>query len=172
MSLLHTASVGTFLQILPAVSGLATKAEDHCRAEGLPDAALLGARLADDMWPLAQQFVLCAAHSAGAIEGIRVGLFTPNLAPPPDTFAALRAMLAEAQAKVEATDPEELAALAKRDMRFEFGARRLDFTVEDYLLSFAVPNFHFHATTAYGILRNQGLPLGKVDFLGRPRLKG
>ncbi|HEX7752717.1 MAG TPA: DUF1993 domain-containing protein [Novosphingobium sp.] len=172
MSILHTASVGTFLQILPAVSGLATKAEDLCGTQELPEATLLDARLAEDMWPLAKQIALCATHSAGAIEAIGVGLFSPDLTPPPTSFAALRALLAEAQTKLEATDPEQLAVIAERDMRFEFGTRRMDFTVRDFLLSFALPNFYFHATTAYAILRNQGLPLGKVDFIGRPRLKG
>ena len=58
-----------------------------------------------------------------------------------------------------------------RDMRFEAGERRLDFTAENFLLSFSQPNFYFHATTAYDILRNQGLPLGKRDFLGKTRRK-
>jgi hypothetical protein len=59
-----------------------------------------------------------------------------------------------------------------RDMRFEFGTRRMDFTVEDFLLSFSLPNFYFHSSAAYGVLRNQGLKVGKTDYLGKLRLKG
>lgn len=172
MTTLHTASVGAFLQILPALTGLVQKAEDHCRANGLPDAALLEAALADDMWPLAKQIAVCMAHSAGAIEALEAGLFSPDLTPPPANFAALKGLLAQAQAKLAQVDPAELEAAAGHDMRFEFGTRRLDFTVADFLLSFSLPNFYFHAATAYAILRAQGLPLGKVDFMGRPRLKG
>ena len=56
-------------------------------------------------------------------------------------------------------------------MRFEFGERRMDFTAEEFLLSFSQPNFYFHATTAYDILRFKGLPIGKRDYTGRVRLK-
>ncbi len=67
---------------------------------------------------------------------------------------------------------EDINGLMGRDMRFEAGEMVLPFTVEGFLMSFSVPNFFFHATTAYDILRVKGLPLGKRDFLGRPRLKG
>ena len=75
-------------------------------------------------------------------------------------------------AELRLIDPAELDGLVGRDMRFEFGTRRMDFTAEDFLLSFSLPNFYFHATTAYDVLRNQGLPLGKMDFIGAVRLKG
>jgi uncharacterized protein len=72
---------------------------------------------------------------------------------------------------VNAVEPGELDAIAERDMLFKFGDREMPYTVSDFLLSFSLPNFYFHATTAYDILRNQGLKIGKMDFLGRPRLK-
>lgn len=168
---LHTASVGTYLQILPAVLRWLDKAEAHCRAAGGDDAALTGCRLAPDMWDFAKQVSQVAHHSARAIAGVRAGVFGPDLAPVPQDIAALRREITDAIAFLQAVTPQELDGIADRDMRFEFGERRMDFTVADFLLSFSLPNFFFHATSAYAILRNQGLALGKGDFLGGVRLK-
>lgn len=168
---LHTAVVGTFRQILPSLAGLVDKAEVHCRDNGMQPEALCDARLADDMWCFAKQVTTVAHHSGGAIEGVRNGVIGPDLSPAPTDFAALRRAVADAMAIVDAVAPDELDAIAGRDMRFEFRDRRMDFTVSDFLLSFTLPNFYFHATAAYAILRHQGLAVGKMDFLGRPRLK-
>jgi hypothetical protein len=112
-----------------------------------------------------------ATHSLGAIEGVRQGVFSPDLTPPPDTFAALRAKVAHAREAVGALTPAEVNAFQGRDMRFEIRDIKLPFTAEDFLMSFSLPNFYFHATTAYDILRHRGVSLGKRDFLGRMRLK-
>ncbi len=66
---------------------------------------------------------------------------------------------------------EEVDALSGRDMVFQIGERKVPFTTDNFLLSFSLPNFYFHATTAYDILRTKGVPLGKRDFLGRMRIK-
>jgi hypothetical protein len=168
---LYTLTVGTYLQILPQIAGLVEKAEEHCRANGLDAEALTGARLADDMWPFAKQVFECGHHSARALEGLRAGVFGPEIDPAPLDFASLHKEIGDAIAQVQAAKPAEIDALAGRDMRFEFGPRRMDFTVEDFVLSFSLPNFYFHATTAFDILRNQKLPIGKLDYLGKPRLK-
>lgn len=168
---LHTATIGAWLQTLPAMAGLIDKAEAHCRTAGLPDAALAGARLADDMWPFAKQITSVVHHSQGALAGLRAGVFGPDLSPAPEDFASLREAVVGAIAVAQAVLPEEIDAIANRDMRFEYGQRRMDFTVSDFLLSFSLPNFQFHATTAYAILRHQGVPLGKMDFLGKVRFK-
>src|SRR5207248_906668 len=114
----------------------------------------------------------CAHHSARAIEGVRAGVFRPEIDPAPTDFASLHQEIAEAIGTLEAVDPAEIDAMIGRDMRFEFGTRRMDFTVEDFLLTFSLPNFYFHSASAYGILRNLGLPVGKLDYLGKLRLKG
>lgn len=168
---LHTATVSSFLQILPQVEALVDKAGAWCRDKGAPEAELLEARLADDMWPFGKQVAVVSLHSAGALAGVKNGVFRPNLDPAPTSFAALRQMITDAIADVKATDPAELDRIGGQDMRFEFGDRHMDFTLADFLLSFALPNFYFHASAAYAILRNQGLPIGKMDFLGRPRIK-
>jgi hypothetical protein len=169
---LYHASVGTYLQILPSVAALVIKAESHCSEKGLADEALTGAKLADDMWPFSQQVFACAHHSARAIEGLRAGVFGPETGPAPLDFASLHRQIADAQAFLEAVDPAEINGLIGKDMRFEFGTRRMDFTAEDFLLTFALPNFYFHSSSAYAILRNQGLKVGKMDYIGKIRLKG
>lgn len=98
-------------------------------------------------------------------------MFGPDLAPVPQDIGALRQEIADAIAFLRTVTPDEIDAIAGRDMRFEFGDHRMEFTVADFLLSFSVPNFYFHATSAYAILRNQGIAVGKRDFLGAVRLK-
>jgi hypothetical protein len=168
---LHTATVGVYLQILPQVAGLVDKAEAHSREKGLPAARLLDARLAPDMWNFSKQVMCAIQHSAGAVEGLRAGRTGPDLTDPPSEFAPLRRKVADAVTLLEGVTPGEIDEAADRDLLFEFGTGRMEFVGEDYLLSFALPNFFFHSTSAYAVLRNQGLPVGKRDFLGRTRLK-
>ena len=92
------------------------------------------------------------------------------MTPPPATFSALKAKIADASAALEAIEAAEIDAFIGRDMRFAFGERQMNFTAENFLLSFSQPNFYFHAATAYDILRWKGLPLGKRDFVGRVRI--
>jgi uncharacterized protein len=167
---LHTATVSAYLQTLASIAGLVDKAEAHCRDNGIPDEALTGIRLADDMWPFAQQVQQCAHHSAGGIEGVRAGVFRPKIDPAPSDFASLRAQVADATALLRAVEPAEMHRLADQPMRFEFREREMRFIASDFLLSFSMPNFYFHASMAYAILRSQDLPIGKRDFLGQPRL--
>ena len=169
---LYAATVPSYLQILHQMTHLLGKAEAWCQEKGLPPSELIGARLAPDMWPFAYQVKSTAVHSWGAIEGLRRGVFSPDIHPAPDSFAGLRERVATAHANLSALDPAELESYIGRDMRFEFGERRMDFTAEEFLLSFSQPNFYFHATTAYDILRMKGLPIGKRDFTGRVRVKG
>lgn len=168
---LHTATVGAYLQILPQIAGLVDKAEAHCREHGLAPAALLDARLAPDMWTFAKQVMCAIQHSAGAVEAMRTGRTGPDMSPPPSDFAALRQAVADGLAVLQGVQPGEIDGAATRDIRFEFGTGKMEFVGEDYLLSFALPNFFFHSSTAYAVLRNQGLAVGKRDFLGRTRTK-
>lgn len=168
---LYDATIPGYLQILGAVAGLLDKAEAFCAERQLPPAKLLEARLAEDMLPFGYQVRATVSHSIGAIEGLRKGVFSPDRTPWPDTLAGLRALVEGARAALAALDPAEVNAFEGRDMRFEMGAYRLDFTAESFLLSFSQPNFYFHATTAYALLRAQGARIGKQDFLGRMRTR-
>jgi hypothetical protein len=168
---LYAATVPSYRQILEAVSGLLVKAESFCKEKGIAPPDLIQARLAEDMLPFAYQVKSTAVHSLGAIEGVRKGVFSPDMTPPPETFAALKTRISETLAALEAIDAAEVDGFVGRDVRFSLGDRHMDFTAESFLLSFSQPNFYFHATTAYDILRWKGLSIGKRDFLGKLRLK-
>ena len=168
---LYTATVPSFLQVLQSVSGLLTKAQNFCAESGIEPAAIIQARLAEDMLPFAYQIRATSTHSLGAIEGLRKGVFTPDLTPPPETFAALEAKIAETISALAAIGHAEIDAFVGRDMRFSFRDRHVDFAAEDFLLSFSQPNFYFHATTAYDILRWKGVAIGKRDFIGKLRAR-
>ena len=168
---LYAATVPSYRQILDAVAGLLGKAESFCTEKGIAPHDIIQARLADDMLPFAYQVKSTAVHSLGAIEGLRKGVFSPDTTPPPESFAALKARIAETLTALEAVEAAEIDAFVGRDMRFAFGDRHIDFTAENFLLSFSQPNFYFHAATAYDILRLKGVPIGKRDFIGKSRAK-
>ena len=164
---LHAVLVPGWLQILGACRNWLDKAETHCRDTGAEESTLIEARLAEDMLPLNYQVKSCAVHSIGAIEGIRRGTVSPDWSEPPATFATLRARLDDTVAALNALDPQEIEGFIGRPVVFTVGQTyRIDFTAEHFLLGFTQPNFFFHATTTYDILRSRGVQLGKGDFLG------
>lgn len=168
---LHAAVIPNWLQMLGAVEHLVGKAEEFVQSGSASESDLLEVRLADDMLPLGYQIKSCWTHSKLALEGVRKGIFHPHMDPWPPSLSALRALIVEARQSCETADEAELEAIAGNPMRFEIKDRlQLDFTVQDFLLSFTQPNLYFHATTAYDILRKQGLAIGKTDYLGRMRL--
>jgi len=169
---LYDATVPQFRQTLGSTLSLLDKAEEFIAQRGIAPEELLGARLIEDMLPFPSQVRFVAMHSQGALEGVRTGRYSPDRSAPPMGFAALRTCLGDALAAVGAVTPGEVNGFAGRDVRFEVADIRMDFTAEDFLLSFSLPNFFFHATTAYDLLRMKGLPIGKRDFLGALRIKG
>jgi|ERR1044072_7470164 hypothetical protein len=168
---LFAATVPAYLQILGAVSGLLDKAEHHCGEHGIEPEELIQARLAEDMRPFSYQVKAMAMHSAGAIEGFRKGLFTPDTGPFPESFDALRQVIQEAQDFLLGISPEDLDWNEDHCVRFEVRDVVMEFAARDFLFSFSQPNFYFHATTAYDILRMKGVAIGKRDFLLGMRVK-
>lgn len=169
---LYQATVPSFLQVLIPLGGLVEKARAHCAEKGVPEEALLDQGLAEDMWPFAKQVTAACAHSFGAIEALRSGETGPDLSPPPSSFVALAEKVSAAVSGLQAVTEAEIAALEGGDVVFRFGERAMPFTASDYVLSLAMPNFYFHASMAYAVLRNQGIAVGKMDWLGQVRLKG
>jgi hypothetical protein len=123
------------------------------------------------MLSLAWQIKWTSTHSVGAIEGVRRGAFSPDRSPPAESLADHRAQIDASIATLGAITAEELESYIGKDVVFTAGELRMDFTAENFLLSFSQPNFYFHAATAYDILRHVGLPIGKRDFMGRPLIK-
>jgi hypothetical protein len=164
---LHAALVPSWLQILGAGRGWLDKAAG-C---GLDEPSVVDARLVEDMFPFSYQVKSMAVHSQGAIEAVRQGVFSPNFAEAlPGSLGELRDRLDGAIALLESVGEDELETFIGKPMRFEIGEKRLDFTAEDFLLTFSQPNFYFHASMAYGILRAKGVKVGKLDYLGKLRL--
>ena len=168
----YDASIPSYLQTLQAVSGFLDKGLAHLREHGPSPEELVETRLIADMHPFRFQIQLAVRHSVGAVEAIRSGVFRPPTERPQYDYAQLQAHVADAIETLKKVTPAELNAREDADVVLEVMDRRLAFTATDFLLSFSLPNFYFHATTAYDILRMKGVPVGKRDFMGQPRLKG
>ena len=167
---LYDVTVGRFLQTLGAVSGVLERGRAHCSENNLDPDEVARSRLWSDMLPFSFQIVSVAHHSTGAIEGVRRGAFSP-----PDraerTYAELQTLIADTLATLQQLSPGDVDGLEGRELVFSAGERRIPFIAQDFLLSFSLPNFYFHATTAYDILRSKGVALGKRDYLGQLKVK-
>lgn len=166
---LYEATVPTMIQMLNAGQGWIEKAKD-C---DISKEDVAGARLADDMLPFAYQVQSMVSHSVGAIEGLRKGTFSPDLDPPTTDLEQMRLNLGAAENTLRAISKGEIDSFIGNDMAFVFEQKnyRVDFTAEDFMLSFSQPNFYFHATTAYALLRGLGLKIGKMHYMGQLRSK-
>ncbi len=168
---LYDAFVPTTRQMLQSVSTILGKAEVWAAETGKTPAELFGARLFDDMLPFAFQLRSVARHSAGAIEALRAGEYKLLAGADVAGFADAYRLLADAAAALDATSADELESFLGGEVAIRRGDTPILFTAENFLLSFAFPNFFFHATTAYDVLRHLGMPVGKRDYLGRMRVK-
>ncbi|OQW55226.1 MAG: hypothetical protein A4S14_13345 [Proteobacteria bacterium SG_bin9] len=169
---LYDASVANFLQTLGAVNHFLDKGLKHFHEKGIDPETIVETKLADDMWPLRNQIVSVAHHSRGALTAAKNGEFVPPKSDPGLNYAGLQALVKSAQDELAALNAADVNALEGRDVSFKVGDRVLPFTAEGFLMTFSLPNFYFHATTAYDILRSKGAPIGKRDFMGRMRMKG
>ena len=168
---LYELSVPTFLQTVNAVAGLLDRAATHCTETGADPDDFVDARLFEDMAPFYFQIECVAHHSVWGLEAMKTGVFAPPALVGPVPFAELRALIGRAEVALEALTPDEVNGWPGRDLDLVIGPRRLAFTSETFFLSFSLPHFHFHAVTAYDILRTRGVPLGKRDYEGRLRTR-
>jgi hypothetical protein len=166
----HDASVGTYLQVLKAVAGVLDKGASHAAEAGLDLKEIVMTRLREDMMPFHFQVVSVAHHSWGAMQGMQAGTFRPPSFDLDKDYAGLQTLVAEALDGLAGLEESEVEALAGKSLVFKLGKTELPFTNPNFLLSFSLPNFYFHATTTYDILRMLGVPLGKMDFLGRMKV--
>lgn len=164
-------SVPTFLQTVDAISGVLDRATTHCTETGTNPNDFVGARLFHDMAPFHFQIEAAWHHSVWGLEAARTGVFAPPPLVGPVPFAGLRTMMTRAKAALEAFSPEEVNGWAGKKLDLQIGPRRLRFTPETLILSFSLPNFYFHAVTAYDILRSRGVPIGKRHYEGRLRTR-
>ena len=166
----HEVSIDSYLQVLEGVAGVLDKGASHAAEAGIDLQQVVMTRLRDDMMPFHFQVVSVAHHSWGAIQGFREGCFSPPSFELDKAYADLQSLVAEARDRLAAVDRAEVEALAEKSIIFKLGKREIPFTNRNFLLSFSLPNFYFHATTTYDILRMLGVPLGKMDFIGPMRI--
>jgi len=168
---LYDLSVPTFLQTVKAVGGFLDRAARHCVETRADPDDFVYARLFDDMAPFHFQIEAAWHHSVWGLEAVKTGVFAPPALVGPVPFADLQAMIGKAGTALEAFTPDEVNTWAGKELDLQVGPRRLAFTSETLILSFSLPNFYFHAVTAYDILRTRGVPLGKRDYEGRLRTR-
>ncbi len=170
---LHQAIIPSYRQILKGLRAQVDKTESYASENDVPLEDFINAKLAEDMWPLPYHVRSCWAHSKLALEDAPTGEFSPDFTDLPKSWDAMRAMIDEALSALDAVSPDELETIADNEVAFVLGGKALmHFTVAEFLLSFSQPNFYFHATTFYDILRMKGIPLVKRDFLYAPRVIG
>lgn len=163
---LYTASVPVLKQMLAALSDVLKKAEAHASAKQIDPNAYLQARLYPDMFPLLRQVQIAADFSKGVVSRL-AGVPVPDWSQTETTFAELQALLAKALAYVEGFTPEQFADSAEQEIVLRPGTpkeKKLAATV--YLYQYGLPQFFFHVTTAYALLRHNGIEVGKRDYMG------
>jgi hypothetical protein len=163
---LHAASVPAFLQLLDALSGVLAKAEAHAEARKIAPEVMLGLRLAPDMFALSRQVqIACdfAKNTAGRLAGVEL----PKFPDEEKTFAELQERIAKTKAFVAGLPAAAFDGAEGRTVTFPIAGKPFEMTGAAYLHAFALPNFYFHATAVYAILRANGVELGKRDFLGQ-----
>ena len=162
--------ITTYQQILPTVLSYLEKGREHYEEIGEEVDNAINLRLVENMQPLHFQMVSVVHHSMNALTSAQTGD-----AGPPDFSLALDyvGLTAHVQSALDAVNAADLDALEARlgePVTFRMGKTELPFTAANFLLSFSLPNFYFHATTGYNLLRVKGIKLGKMDFLGKMRM--
>ncbi|HEY4405605.1 MAG TPA: DUF1993 domain-containing protein [Xanthobacteraceae bacterium] len=164
---MYKVSVPIFVQHLTALSVVLDKASTHAQAKQIDPAFLLGMRLYPDMYPLVRQVQQATAHPIRACSAL-AGSEPLSLPNTETSFAELESRLANTIAYVKGFKPEQIDGTEDKELVLKFGANERKFSGQGLLLNFVLPNFYFHCTTAYDILRHCGVELGKRDFMGTP----
>jgi len=162
---MYQASIPAFVRILTNLSAILTKAEAHAAAKKIDSSVFINARLAPDMFPLARQIQIASDGVKGCAARL-AGIDVPSYADTETTFAELQARIAKAVAFMQSVKPAQIDGSEERDIQLKVGGHEFKFKGQAYLLTFVIPNFYFHVTTAYAILRHNGVEIGKQDFLG------
>lgn len=163
---IHAASVSVFAQYLDSLSAILTKAEVHAEAKKVAPEVMLGLRLAPDMFALARQVqVACdfAKNTAGRLAGAEL----PKFPDEEKTFGELQERIAKTKAFVTGLDAKAFDGAETRMIQFPMRGKPHEMRGDAYLNSFALPNFYFHVTAAYAVLRANGVDLGKGDYMGK-----
>jgi hypothetical protein len=163
---MYAIAIPTFQKQLSALDAMLDKAADYAATKKIDMAVLLGARLYPDMFNLTRQVQLATDFSKAAPARL-AGVDVPSFPDTETTLPELKERLAKTQAMLAAYTPAQLEGSEAKQVTLKLGGNEVTFSGQDYLLHVALPNFHFHCATAYGILRHNGLEIGKRDFVRR-----
>jgi hypothetical protein len=163
---LHTASVPVFVQMLDSLAAILAKADTYATSRNIEPAALLQARLFPDMLPLVRQVQIACDFARGVCARL-AGVEVPSVPDSHVSFAELRGLLASTRDFIESLDAAAIDVGTEREIVLRPNTPKArQFLGTAYLLSYGLPQFFFHVTTAYAILRHNGLDVGKRDFMG------
>jgi len=162
----YDTTIPAFLQMLNSLTDLLTKAEAHCKAKKIQPEVLLGARLYPDMLPFSRQIQLMSDFAAKGCARLTHSEL-PSMPDTEKTFDELKQRLAKTIDYLKSFKPAQFEGADEKDVTFPAGPDRiLTMKGRQFLSSISFPNFYFHAATAHGILRHNGVEIGKRDFLG------
>jgi hypothetical protein len=161
----YDACVPPMIRSLQNLSKIMDKAVAQAKAEDKPLSDLLEARLAPDMHPFTRQIQIASDAAKGAAARL-AGVEAPGMPDTETTFPELQHRIAKTVAFLQTIKPEQMKGAEDREIVMKFPQGEMKFTGRDFLTGFAQPNFFFHVTTAYDLLRHKGITIGKMDFLG------
>lgn len=162
---MYEASIPVLARMLGNLSNILKKAEANAQARGIEPKVFIESRLAPDMYALARQVQIASDIAKGCAARL-AGVDVPSWADTESTFEELQARIAKTQEFIKGIDAAKLDGSEDRTVVLKMRSGDMSFIGRDYLLGFALPNFYFHLTAAYAILRHNGVDVGKLDFLG------
>ncbi|GAA0541862.1 hypothetical protein FHS83_000194 [Rhizomicrobium palustre] len=162
---MYRASIPVFVQFLTNLSAILGKAAQHAEAKKIDPSVFTTGRLSPDMFPLTRQ-VQIACDSAKGVAARLSGSEVPSFPDTETSFPELQARIAKTLEYIQSVEPASIEGSDDKTITLKAGQRELTFTGEAYLTTFALPNFYFHITATYAILRHMGVELGKLDYLG------
>ena len=162
---MYEASVPVFKRMLGNLDAILLKGQAHAEAHGIDPLVLTSARLYPDMLPLTAQVYIAADIVKGGAARL-AGTEAPAFADVEKSLLELSERVQKTITYLDTFVPAQFDGSETRDIVLKLRTRTLEFVGQDYLLNFVLPNMHFHIATCYGLLRHNGVPLGKADFLG------
>ena len=162
---MYHASVPVFLQLLGGLKGVIEKAEAHATGHKWDENTILNERLYPDMFTLARQVRQASEHAFGA--GRAAGVQPPSLPAIDNSYAEMKARIDKTIDFLKGLKADQLDGRENHEVTITAGGQERKFRAQNYLYHFAMPNFYFHTTTAYNILRSLGIEIGKRDFMGQ-----
>lgn len=162
---MYHASIPQFKKMLTNLSAILKKGEEYADTKKLDGNVLTGDRLFPDMFPLTKQVLIACDQVKNGMARI-AGVEPPKFDDKETTFAELQERIAKTIAFIDGIQPAQVDGTEAKEIKFSIKEWQFEFVGEQYLLTWIIPNFYFHITTTYNILRSNGVEVGKMDFLG------